>query len=364
MRFRDFGGSIGRWPTGPLNAITDVAGLRVGQVSCVRDGETVLRTGATVIWPHPGNPYLERVYAATDILNGYGIMTGRAVIAEWGLLGSPVVLTNTRSIGHAYEAVVQELTALDPGTGHFDVVMPVVAECDDGYLNDNRGPAIPVSIIRQALQGARPGETVEEGAVGAGCGTQLFGFKGGIGTSSRRVEIDGVTYTLGVLVNTNFGTRHQMIVNGYPVGRELQHELLPDYDHEGSCIGVLATDAPLWPNQLRRLAKRIGLGLVRTGSVGNDGSGEIFLAFSTARRVPREHAGPLPSSHLVDGQFWTQGSPIDALFEATVEASEEAVMNALVAAKTVTGRDGHRLYAFPVERYTSLLGASHGRVGH
>jgi D-aminopeptidase len=355
MRFRELGGRVGYLEPGPLNAITDVPGVRVGQVTYWTEEPYVHRTGVTAIWPHEGNPYHERVYAATDILNGYGVMTGRAVIREWGLLNSPVVLCNTRSIGHGYEAVVQELTEMDAGVGDLDVAMPTVAECDDGYLNDNRGPATPVSVFRQALREAASGVPVAEGTVGAGTGTQLFGFKGGIGTASRRVEIGSAVYTVGVLVNTNFGSRHQLILAGRPVGRELLGEYMPDYEKEGSCIGVLATDAPVMPHQLRRLAKRIGLGLVRTGSVGNDGSGEIFLAFSTATRIPREYPGPLPTQHLVDGQFWTQGSPIDRLFDATVECAEEAVLNALCQATTVVGRDRHRLHAFPVERYRHLF---------
>jgi D-aminopeptidase len=355
-RARDYGLAPTGLPPGPLNAITDVPGVRVGQVSVVSG--TDARTGVTVIWPHDGNPFRERVFAATHVLNGYGIMTGRAVIAEWGVLGSPVVLVDTRSVGIAYEAVVQYFTELDPAVGDLDVMMPVVAECDDGYLNDNRRRHITVEDVRRALAEVRGGP-VEEGNVGAGTGTQLFGFKGGIGTASRVVEIHGRTYTVGVLVNTNFGTRHQLQVRGVPLGR-LITDLMPDHEKEGSCIAVLATDAPLDPLQLGRLAKRIGFGLVRTGSVGNDGSGEIFLAFSTAHRVPREVAAPLEVRRLVDGQFWTLGAPIDLLFDATAEATEEAVLNALVAAETMVGRDGHVLHAFPVERALELMKAYRG----
>lgn len=346
MRYRDYDFTIGYLPTGPNNAITDVPGVRVGQADYHTE-TPVHRTGVTVIWPHDGNPFRERVYAGTWILNGYGIMTGRAVIEEWGLLGSPVVLCDTRSIGNGYEATVRYFESLDEAVGHLDVLMPVVAECDDGFLNDNRAGATPLSIFEKALSTAST-DCPTEGSVGAGSGTQLFGFKGGIGTSSRCVTLGHHTFTVGVLVNTNFGYRHQLLIEGQRAGVHVASEM-PSYRKEGSCIGVVATDAPLMPGQLKRLAKRVGLGLVRTGSVGNDGSGELFIAFSTAQRVPREVAEPLSTPHLVDGQFWTLGSPIDLLFDAVVEASQEAVMNALVQAGTVVGRDGHRLERFPLD---------------
>lgn len=348
MRFRDLDLSVGYLPPGPLNAITDVPGVRVGHSNYVTK-DPIHRTGVTAIWPHNGNPFRDRVYAGTWILNGYGIMTGRAVIEEWGLLGSPIVLCNTRSIGEGFEATIRYMEALDPLVGDVDVMMPVVAECDDGYLNDNRAGSTPIDVFQEALGNASSACPLE-GTVGAGNGTQLFGFKGGIGTSSRLVQLGGREYVVGVLVNTNFGFRHQLLVDGERASEWLQAPE-PQYRKEGSCIGVVATDAPLLPSQLKRLAKRVGLGLVRTGSVGNDGSGELFLAFSTAQKVPRESAEPLESRHLVDGQFWTLGSPIDLLFDAVVEASEEAVLNALTEARSVAGRSGHRLDAFPVDAY-------------
>lgn len=354
MRFRDLGGSVGYLQQGPLNAITDVPGVKVGQAEAVGDDPFVMRSGATVIWPHGGNPDFERVFAGIDILNGYGEMTGRTTIEEWGLLGSPVVLTNTRSVGQGYEAVIQFMNALDPGIGDLDVLMPVVAECDDGYLNDNRGPAVPLAVFEQALREAQSGP-VAEGSVGAGVGMQLFGFKGGIGTASRQVEVAGQTYTVGVLVNTNFGRKHQLIIKGHAVGQTLADALPLTPDKEGSCIGIVATDAPLLPHQLRRLAKRAGFGLVRTGSVGNDGSGELFLAFSTTLHIPKQNSVPLHPVYLGDGLVWTEEPPLNVLFDATVEASEEAVLNALVSAVTVTGRDNHILRAFPVERYKDLF---------
>jgi D-aminopeptidase len=359
MRFRDYGLQVGRMTPGPLNAITDVPGVLVGQADYHTDGAAVHRSGVTVIWPHGGNPFRERVYAGTSILNGYGIMTGRAVIDEWGLLGSPLVLCNSRSIGMGFDATVEYFTQMDDAVGDLDVMMPVVAECDDGYLNDNRAGPTPSAVFRSALANASAG-LPDEGAVGAGSGTQLFGFKGGIGTASRIVPVGNTEYTVGILVNTNFGYRHQMLVQGQSVGLWLNGNQ-PDYHKEGSCIGIVATDAPLLPNQLKRLAKRVGMGLVRTGSVGNDGSGEIFLAFSTNTVIPRESREPFASHHLVDGQFWTLGSPIDLLFDAVVEATEEAVMNAMVQAATVVGRGGHRLERFPTENLLTWLRDCHTR---
>lgn len=348
MRCADHGLQIGYLAAGEWNAITDVPGVRVGHATYLTDDEYTHRTGVTVIWPHPGNPFRNRVYAGSWVLNGYGILTARDVIAEWGLLGAPIVLCNTRSVGIGYEASIDYFNGIDEGVGNLDVLMPVVAECDDGFLNDNRAPATPLHVFRQALEHSSNGP-VEEGCIGAGTGMQMFGFKGGIGTASRKVEISGRTYTVGVLLNTNYGVRHQLMIQGVPMGK-IFNDNLPRYEKEGSCIGVLATDAPLLPNQLNRLAKRMGLGLVRTGSVGNDGSGEIFLAFSTATTVPRESTAPLQSEHLVDGQFWTLGAPIDKLFDAAVEASEEAALNALFQATTTEGRDGHCLFKFPIEK--------------
>lgn len=353
QRARDFGFAPDALPSGPWNAITDVPGVLVGQKTLSTGQDT--RTGVTVICPHEGNPFRERVFAATDVLNGNGVMTGRTLIEEWGLLGSPIVLCDSRAVGIAYEAVIEEFTERDPGVGDLDVMMPVIAECDDGYLHDNRRYHVSVADVREAIRSASS-TPVAEGGVGAGTGTALFGFKGGIGTASRVVEIYGHEYTVGVLLNTNYGSRRQLQIRGVPLGRMLT-DLLPDYEKEGSCVGVLATDAPLDALQLRRLAKRVGFGLVRTGSVGNDGSGEIFLAFSTAHRIPCEASAPIQVSRIVDGQFWTSLAPIDLLFDAAAEAAEESALNALVAAQTTYGREGHVLHAFPIERALELMRA-------
>ena len=349
---------MGYLPTGTLNAITDVAGVRVGHQTVWRGepggSEPVVRSGVTAIWPHPGNLFRERLYAAISVFNGYGEMTSRSVIDEWGLLGSPIVLTDTVHIGLAYDSVVRYMTGRDPEIAERDVVIPVVAETDDSFLSDNRAFGITREDVYAALDAATGGP-VTEGCVGAGTGTQQFDFKGGIGSSSRVVDLSGQPYTVGVLLQTNYGSRHQLQIAGVPVGRQIS-DLMPRRHHEGSCIAVLATDIPLHPGQLRRLARRIDIGLGRTGSVGNDGSGEIFIAFSTANRIPRStERAAYPIDVLVEGQFWTEGSPFDAVFDAVAEVTEEAALNALFQADTVDGRDGNVLYGIPIDRVRAGL---------
>jgi len=350
---------VGRRPTGPHNAITDVPGVRVGHTTVWSGGGgepgPVARTGVTAIWPHDGNPFQDRVYAATSTFNGYGVLTADLVIDEWGLLGAPVVLCDTANLGTAYTAVVRHLHDLEPSAGREDVVMPVVGECDDGFLNDNRHLGLTVEHVLDALARAATGR-VAEGCVGAGTGMALFDFKGGIGTASRLVTLGSATYTVAVLLNGNFGTRPQLRIAGVPVGERIT-DRMPVRHHEGSCIAVVATDLPLLPHQLRRLARRVDIGLGRVGSVGNDGSGEIFLAFSTAQRVPRSApGGTLTVEAMVEGQLWTHGSPLDDVFDAVAEAAEEAALNALFVADTAAGRDGHVLHGMPVDEVLALLG--------
>jgi len=332
-RLREHGIVIGRLPTGPLNAVTDVPGVRVGHTTVWSgdDGGPVARTGVTALWPHEGNPYADRVYAATSTFNGYGVLTADLVIDEWGLLGSPIVLCDTANLGTAYDAVVRHLHDLD-----------------------HRHLALTEEHVISALTSATSGP-VPEGCAGAGTGMQLFDFKGGIGTASRLVEIGGTTYTVGVLLNGNFGTRRQLRIAGAHVGPQLT-DRMPTRHHEGSCIAVVATDLPLLPHQLQRVARRVDVGLGRIGSVGNDGSGEIFLAFSTAHRIPREvPGGTMPVQAVVEGQLWTRGSPLDDVFDAVAEAAEEAALNALFVADTTDGRDGHRLWGLPVDDVLPLL---------
>lgn len=357
-RVRDHGLLIGALPTGPLNGLTDVLGVRVGHATVWRGGagtkEPVARTGVTAIWPHSGDPFRERVYAGSTALNGYGVSTGELVLAEWGLLASPIVLSDTRHIGVAYDATVTYMTERDPDVGVLDVAIPVVLECDAGFLSDNRHQSVSAEDVHRALDVAGTGP-VAEGCVGAGTGTQQFDFKGGIGTSSRVVEIGGRSYTVGVLLQTNYGSRRQLTILGQPIGRRIP-DLMPDHHQEGSCVGIVATDIPLTPLQLQRLTRRVGIGLGRTGSVGNDGSGEIFIAFSIANRVPRSTPTETTTVQtMIEGQFWTQGSPFDVIFEAVAEATEEAALNALFQADTVMGRDGNVLHGAPIQRILDLL---------
>ena len=362
-RLRDLGITIGTLPPGPLNAITDVAGVRVGHCTLIegegplRRGAGPVRTGVTAILPHEGNLFEQRVMCATQVLNGAGEMTGRAQIDEWGVLESPILLTNTHSVGAVYDAAVAYLADRDPRIGPDDFVIPVVAECWDGLLNDTAGDHVRREHVYAALDAAQDGP-VAEGAVGAGTGMACFEFKGGIGTASRRVEVDGVTYTVGLLVLCNFGSRPYLTVDGVPVGRHIT-DLMPEHgaraepEPEGSIILVAATDAPLLDRQLARICRRCILGLARTGSIAGDGSGDLLIAFSTAARIPRT-----VRRHET---AWLADPELNPLFAGTVEATEEAILNALCAATTMSGRDGNILHALPTDRLVALMRA-HGRL--
>lgn len=350
-RARDLGITIGTLPIGPSNSLTDVPGVRVGHSTLIRGDD--VRTGVTAIWPHDGNPMTERVYAGISILNGYGEMTCRSVIEENGLLASPIVLTGTGSVGAALHATTRYLANHYPQLVRDEVPIPLVAECDDGFLHDHLTFAVGEAEVWAALDGASADPT-EEGCVGSGTGMSLFQFKGGIGSASRALATEAGTFTVGVLVMTNFGRRPQLIVAGAPVGRSFPDLMPEDPIADGSCIVVVGTDAPLAPHTLRRVAKRAGMGLVRAGSTGRDGSGEIMLAFSTAQRLPsRVPAGKLEIAVLAEGGYNTRA--LNMLFDATVEATEEAVINALVAATTTTGRGGRVLHAIPHDRLRALV---------
>jgi D-aminopeptidase len=360
-RARDHGVVIGRHRPGPRNAITDVAGVRVGHATVTRNEPSVARTGATVVWPHDGAPWRDRVYAGTAILNGYGELIGINQVNEWGLLHSPVVITSSLAIGLAYDATARWICERDPSQGRSDVFMPVVTECDDSFLNDARSFPLTGEDVVRALEGASDGH-VAEGCVGAGTGMQCFDFKGGIGTASRTLADEDHAFTVGTLVCTNFGARPDLTIAGTPVGAEIA-DLMPEGHAEGSCIVVVATDAPMLPHQLRRLALRSAMGLARCGSIGANGSGELMLAFSTAQMIPR--SSPDSRIHveaLLDGTFWHERSTFDPLFAATVEATEEAVVNALFAADTTIGRDGNVLHALPIDRTLGILSRA-GRLG-
>jgi D-aminopeptidase len=349
-RLRELGLRIGAFESGAANAITDVAGVRVGHATVWRDepgGRGIARTGVTAIVPGDelfGAP----APAGAAVLNGAGEMTGFIAVSEWGVIETPVYLTSTMAVGRVYDGAVAAAVAEDPAVGNEDVVIPVVAECDDSWLSDSAVVQVEAADAGRALAGARGG-AVDEGAVGAGTGMVCFDWKGGIGTASRVAEA-GVT--VGVLVLANFGSAPDLRVDGVPVGRTLRPEKIRPRP-AGSCIAVVATDAPLAPSQLTRMARRAGLGLARAGSVAHHGSGEIFLAFSTSGRRPRAKVG-LRSASFPDRE-------LDPLFAAAVDATEEAVLNALWAAPDVTGRDGRVVPGLPHDDVLALLRAA-GRL--
>jgi D-aminopeptidase len=357
-RARDLGIRIGTGEPGPGNAITDVAGVRVGHRTVERGdagASDAVRTGVTAIFPGPAGPWDQPVYAATHILNGYGELIGINSIREWGILESPILLTSSLQIGRAYDAAVAWIAARDPRAGQD--VMPCVTECDDSWLSAVLTRPLADEDVWAALDAAKSGP-VEEGCVGAGTGMQCFDFKGGIGTASRVLAVPEGGYTVGALVLTNHGDRENLLIDGVRVGAQLE-DLMPTEHSEGSCVVIVATDAPLLPHQLRRVAERAGMGLARGGSHASNGSGEQLLAFSTANAVPR-HGGAFTPTAIADGG--AAGTILSGIFRATVEATEEAVANALFAAHTTTGRDGHTLHALPVDRTLAALRAV-GRLG-
>jgi len=356
-RIRDFGVTPGYLSTGQYNAITDVAGVRVGHTTISREVNGVpWRTGVTAIWPHAGNPLRESVYAAIFCLNGLGEMTARSLIDEWGLLSFPLLLTGTNHVGIVYHWGLQYLFEHGASEMGMTSLITLVAECDDSYLDGSRGLAVTCEDVYAALDSATGGP-VTEGCVGSGTGMQLFDFKGGIGTSSRLVQVAGKTYTVGVLVMTNFGERRELRIDGIPAGREIRDLMPPSIDQpgEGSCIVVVATDAPLNARQCKRLAKRAALGLARTGSTARDMSGEIIVAFATGNLLPYGTNAELSVRMILEGPSDHGASPLNELFTGAIEATEEAVYNALVAAVTTDGVDGHVLYAIPHDRLRALL---------
>jgi len=354
QRLRDLGIVIGAIPPGPLNAITDVKGVRVGQVTLrrgdgpLRPGEGPVRTGVTAILPHGGDLWREKVPAATWVLNGTGEMTGNIWINTQGALEVPILLTNTMNIGRVMDGVVAWMLKRYPDIGiGDDVVAPTVAECDDSTLNDARGLHVSQADTVRAIEEAREGP-VAEGAVGAGTGMISYQFKGGIGTASRVLPAEAGGYTVGVLVNANMGRRRDLLVAGVPVGREIT-DLMPEHATDGSIIIVVATDAPLDYLKLQRLAARAGIGLARTGTFVNHGSGDIVIAFSTGNRVPHYPKERTYTMTLVADDH------LDPLFAATAEATEEAILNALTMATTTIGRDGNTAHALPLDRLTAIM---------
>jgi L-aminopeptidase/D-esterase-like protein len=333
---------------GPANAITDVPGVEVGHVTLI-EGESV-RTGVTAVMPRGrGDAAREPCFAGYYSLNGNGEMTGIAWVEEAGVLDGPVLITNTNAVGVVRDAAIQYAWQRWGGAGGWADApwsLPVVAETWDGSLNDVYGGHVRAEHARQAIEAARGGP-VAEGAVGGGTGMICYEFKGGIGTASRVLPATAGGFTLGVLVQANFGLRHQLRIAGVPVGEMLREGATRTAD-TGSIIIVVATDAPLLPHQLKRLARRAALGLARTGSVAGNGSGDLFIAFSTANPRAGEAKGP------VSLEMWPNAR-MGALFEATVGATEEAIVNALVAGRTMTGHKGYTVEGLPHDRVVDLL---------
>jgi len=375
-RARDLGIRIGEGTPGPFNAITDVAGVRVGHTTLVFGagplvvGQGPIRTGVTVVLPHNGDTWAEPVFAGAATMNGNGELTGLEWVREAGLLSGPIGITNTNAVGTVRDALVSSAAASqDPTAVHWS--LPVAGETYDGLLNDIAGGHVRPEHVAAALRAARGGR-VDEGNVGGGTGMICHEFKGGIGTASRQVSAEAGGWTVGVLVQANYGRRGLLRIDGVPVGEEIPTTEVPSpYGHErrrpidraagaGSIIGIVATDAPLLPHQCARLARRAPLGVARVGGYGSTSSGDLFIAFATGNRsMPPNEAEPegdgvLNVRTLVD-------RALDPLIEATVEATEEAIVNALVVADTLTGRDGITAPRLPHDRLVEIM-RTYGRL--
>jgi D-aminopeptidase len=357
-RVRDLGLELGCFPAGRFNAITDVSRVKVGHSTINKgsgkatDRGGPARTGVTAVLPSDGNVYLDRVVAAGTVVHGGGEVSGLVRVMERGLIDTPILLTNTLSVGLVSEAVVAHMLRLYPGMGEeHDAVVPLVGECDDSWLNDIAGRHVRPEHVEAALADARTGE-VAEGSVGAGTGLVICGFKGGVGTSSRVVRVDDESYAVGVLVMGSFGRMGDLRVDGIPVGRILApdfHQTGPRMDRRGSVVAVVATEAPLLPHQLFRLAQRAGVGIGRAGSSAGGDCGEIVLAFSSANTVPRE------STRMVSRVRALLDEGMDPLCEAAADAAEESVLNALCMADEMGGMNGRAVPALPLDKVQALI---------
>lgn len=360
VRARDLGIPFDGTP-GPLNAITDVTGVTVGHTTLIEDLDNgrAVRTGVTAILPRGRDSMDKPVFAGTFALNGNGDMTGAFWVEESGMLEGPIMITNTHSVGVVRDAVIKwRVTASSADSSGYWWSLPVVAETWDGYLNDVNGFHVKPEHVYQALESAAGGPVVE-GSVGGGTGMICHEFKGGIGTASRVVSGSDGNFMLGVLVQANYGVRDLLRVAGVPVGRYLREQLVytdpalalngqPPPGETGSIIIVVATDAPLLPHQVKRLASRASMGIARNGSIGSNGSGDIFIAFSTANPAASQ-AGPVTKVEMLSNEN------MDPLFQATVEATEEAVINAMAAARDMTGDRGHLVKALPHDELREVL---------
>ncbi|MDR0661201.1 MAG: P1 family peptidase [Prevotellaceae bacterium] len=346
-RVRDYGIKIGVMSPGKMNSITDVEGVKVGHVTLV-EGENI-RTGVTAITPHEGNMFQEKVPAAIFAANGFGKLAGSTQVKELGNLETPIILTNTLNVSTGIDGLI-EYTLKQKGNENVHSVNALVGETNDGTLNDIRGQHVKKEHMLQALENA--GTMVEEGCVGAGTGTICFDFKGGIGTASRKLPESLGGYTVGVLVQTNFGGVLQ--IDGVPVGEELGKYDFSNHLHnnvDGSCMIIVATDAPLDSRNLERLAKRAFLGLGKTGGIASNGSGDYFVAFSTAKEVRIPHSMKEREMEVKT----VHNDNMSPLFMAAIEATEEAIINSLFTAKTATGRNGKTIEALPLDKVIPIM---------
>jgi D-aminopeptidase len=347
QRARDYGIEIGVMNTGQHNAITDVPGVKVGHIT-LHKGDQV-RTGVTAILPHSDNIFQNKIPAAIYIGNGFGKLAGISQVKELGNLETPIILTNTLSVPMGIQGTVNYTLNL-PGNENVRSVNAVVGETNDGYLNDIRGMHVTEQDVVAAIQKASEG-AVAEGNVGAGTGTVAFGFKGGIGTSSRKLPGDLGGYTVGVLVQTNFGG--VLTINGAPVGKEMEQYPFASaiQKSDGSCMMVVLTDAPLDARQLERLARRAMMGLAKTGGIASNGSGDYVVAASTATemRIPYQTRSKTDQGDVL------RNDEMSPLFMATIEATEEAIINSLFAAETLSGRDGHKVEQLPMDKVLPIL---------
>lgn len=345
-RIRDYGIKIGEMQCGRLNSITDVQGIRVGH--CTIDS-TEAKTGVTVILPHKDNIFREKVMAACHVINGFGKTTGSIQIEELGTLETPIVLTNTLSVGMAEDALIEYMLEKNGDIGlTTGTVNPVVCECNDGYLNSIRKRHVEKRHVFEAIQNADV--EFSEGSVGAGRGMSCFGLKGGIGTASRIVELDNEEFAVGALVMTNFGRKEDLLINGVKAGKKivaLEKACREDEKEKGSIIVVLATDVPCSERQLKRVAKRAFAGIARTGGQAGNGSGDVVIAFSTANRVMHYKDKDISAFRMI------HDDSIDKVFRAAVESVEEAILNSMICAETTQGRDGNIRYS--LKEYIELI---------
>lgn len=344
-RIRDYGIIIGKMDTGEKNAITDVEGVKVGHVT-LNDG--AIKTGVTAILPHEDNLFKEKLVAASHVINGFGKTAGTIQIEELGTIETPIILTNTLSVGNAHAALVQYMLRHNEDIGvSTGTVNPIVCECNDGYLNDIRGMHVKKEHVFQALENTD--KNFEEGAVGSGTGMSCYGLKGGIGTSSRLVKMGDEIFTIGILVMSNFGTKEDLTINGVKMGKmivEKEKSRKPEED-KGSIIIILATDIPVTHRQLKRLCKRTAVGLSRTGSFWGNGSGDVVIGFTTANRIKHYEKEAVVSIRAFNE------NKINDIFRGVSEATEEAILNSLICADTTRGRDDHIRYS--LKEYIDLI---------